>query len=804
MTREDGAGPSAMLRLARKLNRSVTIEDVADAALDEAMTLSRAAFGMVIVRIDGGFRVAATRNLPPSLLEPGALQTGCTCRRLFEGHPSMTTSIVECERLAAMDPAIPGPRHHLTVPLWTRQARVGILNLACSAWDDETIELLDAFGHQVGIALERASLHEKAAERLRASEAARATLMDGSSDAITVLDTHGLVRDVNRRAEALAGRPRSDIVGRPFTALVAPSARAEAQSIFQEILARGQGTALGLLIDVPGGEQRRVDATGSLAELHGETVVIAVSRDVTERSRAEEMLRENELRYRSVVEASFDGILVHEDGVVVDASPGLARMLGFGLEELKGRAALDLIAEKHRTTVADRIRARDSARYETELVRRDGTSVPCEVVARSYAHAGRHTRVVGLRDLTEVRKLKEEFLQAQKMEAVGRLAAGVAHDFNNLLTIILNGVEFVLPEVASDTARQDMESIRDAAQRAADLTRQLLAYSRKQVMRPARLPVNEVVSEVGRWMRRLLEEDIDLSIVLGEGLPDIHVDRGAIEQVLVNLAVNARDAMPTGGTLAISTSVVDNGEQRGELPPGRYVKIMMSDTGTGMDDATMARIFEPFFTTKPKGKGTGLGLSTVYGIVKQSSGAITVESSPGDGTRFDIYLPPATALPAQPASSADRPVTSRVADGATILLVEDDPEVRGLASRILTRGGYRVLEASNGSEAVDASSVHRGAIDAVVSDIVMPGLPCLEMIERLRRQRPGIPVLLVSGHGDDSVVARAGELATDILPKPLGADGLLDRLGAILANAPRASRTDGPAGSPPGPRHARP
>ena len=383
-------------------------------------------------------------------------------------------------------------------------------------------------------------------------------------------------------------------------------------------------------------------------------------------------------------------------------------------------------------------------------------------------------------EVSERKQLEEQFRQAQKMEAVGRLAGGIAHDFNNLLTVMTSCSELLLGDLAPDDRRRgDVEEIRRAAQRAAALTRQLLAFSRKQILQPTLLDLNSVVSEMERMLRRVLGEDVVLETRLDPDLEFVRADQGQIEQVLMNLAVNARDAMPRGGRIILETRNT-NGEPTLECPDGGCgVVLEVRDEGHGIEPDAMPHIFEPFYTTKELGKGTGLGLSTVYGIVKQSGGNVEVHSTPGVGSTFRIVLPPyRDGVPARRASP-QRGVAVRAS--ATILLVEDEDAVRSLATRILTRDGYRVLGASRGDEAIALFARHEREISLLVSDLVLPGVGGIEIAQRLREMRPSLKVLLMSGYTDRDVGALAGaSVNVAFMQKPFTPDTLTRHVSDLL------------------------
>jgi two-component system, cell cycle sensor histidine kinase and response regulator CckA len=471
-------------------------------------------------------------------------------------------------------------------------------------------------------------------------------------------------------------------------------------------------------------------------------------------------------------------------------------------ETIWGRPVEDLYSSAHAWWDAihpdDRPRVLDAARTRQEsgqfdevyrITRPDGSirwirdrAFPIRRAADGQVH-----RIAGTAtDVTEQVHLQEQFLQAQKMESVGRLAGGIAHDFNNLLTVINGTADLVMRNLDYlDPRRHDLEAIRQAGDRAATLTGQLLALSRRQILQPEIVNLSEVVGDMRGMLRRLIGEDIQLVFNLSAQLRRVRVDPGQIEQVILNLAVNAQDAMPNGGTLLIETREVTvdplHAAAYPGAPPGPHVMLAVSDTGVGMDDATRQRMFEPFFTTKALGKGTGLGLSTVYGIVEQSNGTIWVYSEPGQGTTFKIYFPCHDQLPSPPPVHTH---TSTVGS-ETILLVEDERAVRNLTKRILQAAGYTVLEAGNGSDALALIESHRGTIDLLLTDVVMPGMNGRELAARIASLRPGIKVLYTSGYTDDAIL-RHGVLddTSRFISKPYTPLDLTRRVRSLLDAKP--------------------
>jgi len=484
-------------------------------------------------------------------------------------------------------------------------------------------------------------------------------------------------------------------------------------------------------------------------------------RGALERERMKRQLREREEYFKSLIEQAMDIIAVLDaDGAVRYASPSVLPLLGYGAEELVGQHILDLV---HPDDVGPALRVfaegvatgQGGRLLGLQVRHRDGSYRSLEAIGR-YLLDDPVVRgvVINARDVTERRSLERQLLQAQKMEAVGRLAGGIAHDFNNILTAIFGYADLLTEEFpAGSPARQDLEEIRKAATRASALTRQLLAFSRQQVLAPMVLSVNDLVDDVDKMLRRLVGEDVELRLNLARDAGNVRADSGQLQQVIMNLVVNARDAMPTGGKLVIETADAELTEQYAEMHqaviPGRYVMLAVSDTGVGMDAQTKARIFEPFFTTKEKGKGTGLGLSTVYGIVKQSGGYVWVYSEPGHGTTFKLYLPRVDA-PAEP--QAPPRETATLTGTETILLAEDDEILRPLTKGLLTKLGYTVLDAKSAEQALAVAGARQGPIHLLVADVVMPGASGRELARRLAQSRPETRVLYVSGYTDDAIV----------------------------------------------------
>jgi two-component system cell cycle sensor histidine kinase/response regulator CckA len=526
---------------------------------------------------------------------------------------------------------------------------------------------------------------------------------------------------------------------------------------------------------------------------------IGMVENVTERREAEEALRLREHEFRSLLEHGRDVISILEpDGDLRFTSPAVERVLGYGRTELAGTYLGELVHPDDVPAMLElferAIQAPGRPKLaELRVLHRDGSWRILETVGTSLIDdPAVHGIVVNSRDVTErreaeeaLRRSEQQLLQVQKMEAVGRLAGGVAHDFNNLLTAIRGNAELLLADIPPDSqSREDVEEIRRAADRAAALTRQLLAFSRRQVLQPRLLDLNQSVAEMQRMLRRLLGEDVELATRLDPHLRRVRADPAQVEQVILNLAVNARDAMPHGGVVMVCTSNMELGEELRRryayVVPGQYVLLEVGDTGHGMDRETLEMAFEPFFTTKPTGKGTGLGLSMVYGIVKQSGGYVWIDSEAGRGTRVRVYLPVARGAAEEEEGPLPTPAP-RARGRGTVLLVEDEETVRRIAERVLARGGYDVLTAAEGAEAMALSRQHSGVIQVLVTDLVMPRMSGSDLARRLMAERPGIRVLFISGYDRDAArTAGPLEPGTDFIEKPFSPEVLLERVGRLL------------------------
>ena len=642
-------------------------------------------------------------------------------------------------------------------------------------------------------------------ERTQAEDAARrhSLVFSTIGDGVLVMDLDGRITDINPAAEKLFGYAKSDLLGRPVVTLHHPDYEGKREETIQASLRR-DGRWSGEL------RFRRKDGTDGVADV----VVVAqcdesgtpnawigVNRDITERRRAEERLAESRALLADAEALAHVGSWALTAGSTnVTWSDELFRIMGLvpQSETITTESFLARVHPDDRPLVRAafvRLQATgEGPAIECRVVRPDGTVRIVQARGRAERdESGRITRFIGsVQDVTEgvetereLRLLEEQLRQSQKMEAIGQLAGGVAHDFNNLLTVIKAYSGLVANQLdEASPVREDVAEIQRAAGRAASLTQQLLAFSRKQTLQPRVLDLNTVSRELEPMLRRLIGDDIQIVMRQEDSLGRVRADPSQLEQVLINLVVNARDAMPLGGTITIETANVDLDEayqrRHSVAAPGPYVMIAVNDTGTGMDEATKSRIFEPFFTTKPAGKGTGLGLSTVYGIVKQSNGYIWVYTEPGVGTTFKVYLPRLEDDELQ-VTTAEHSAAAPLTGSEIVLLVEDEPSVRSLARRILERNGYTVLEAHDGGHAVRVADQYKQPIQLLVTDMVMPELNGPNVWAALREKRPELRVLFMSGYTNEDVIRRGLlESGASFLQKPFTAADLAKAVRTVL------------------------
>jgi PAS domain S-box-containing protein len=532
-----------------------------------------------------------------------------------------------------------------------------------------------------------------------------------------------------------------------------------------------------------------LEASLSKGQIDGRKFYTLVVRDITDRRRAEERIEEQ----AELLNIANDAIVVRDlEDRITYWNQGAERLYGWSESQALGRHAAEIM-DKPLSPELDQAHTalRTVGEWSGELrqIAKDGTELIVASrwkVVRDQADVPKAKLIINT-DITEKKRLEMQFLHSQKLEAIGTLAGGVAHDFNNLLTVIAGFSDLLLKRAPLDEANAELlREIRKASDKASILTRQLLAFSRKQMLRPQVVDLNQLIEDMRNMLRRLIGEDIQFLARLHERPCPVKADPGQLEQVVLNLVVNARDAMPTGGRLEIETSIQDLPSAAASGPssmePGRYARLSLTDSGHGMSPQTKARIFEPFFTTKEVGKGTGLGLAAVYGIVKQSGGQVEVDSAPGTGTRFTIYLPCVESVPAPPRKSSA--ILGVLHATETILLVEDEECVRTLARHTLQANGYEVIEAKDGAEALTMARDHDGPIHALVTDVVMPKLSGRELAEALGRQRPAVKVLYLSGYTGEAI-RRYGvsDEEMDVLQKPFSPMELARRVREMLDRA---------------------
>lgn len=620
-----------------------------------------------------------------------------------------------------------------------------------------------------------------------------AGIVESSQDAIIGESLDGTIIIWNAAAERMLGYRADEVIGRNRSLIVPEDDRNNADNVHARIARRERIEPFGA--DLLTKDGRRVPVSLSVSPVKDESGEVVgtslIARDVSERRRMETRLRLRERALEGVSQGIFFTDPHLPDNPIVYVNPAFEKITGFQLHDLKAKSWMSIIdPAADAETVADLKRCletQDLCTFELLQMRAEGKAFWSRLsIAPLHDDDGRLTHFVGIfSDVTERRLLEEQMRQSYKMEAIGRLAGGVAHDFNNILTIILGNASDALGQLTEQTRSLDepLNEIMLAAERAAALTKQLLAFSRKQISSPRAVQINDVVANLDKMMRRLIGEDMALVIKLDARLGAVNIDPAQVEQILLNLAVNARDAMPGGGTLLIETANVELDQEyvrlHPDLKPGMYAKLSVSDTGTGIEAADLPHVFEPFFTTKQVGKGTGMGLATVFGIVRQAEGHVNVYSEPGHGATFNVYLPqvdgPAATQPADAASKESFRGTE------TILLVEDEEPLRRLAKRMLTSYGYRVLEADSGAAAVEIARRNDPAIDLLITDVVMPGQSGRQIVEEIAAFRPGLRALYISGYTNDAVVQRGVvREGAPFLQKPFTPTALAERVRQVL------------------------
>jgi PAS domain S-box-containing protein len=695
-----------------------------------------------------------------------------------------------------------------------------LLNRYRSLFAEDDVEAFtELAGHAAALAERAQTLAER--ESL-------AAIVESSHDAIIGKTLDGVITSWNAGAEQLYGYRRDEVLGRNASMLF-PAGQEDTEAELMQRSTRGES------IEQHGMKRRRKDGTiitvsltlSATIDANGRTTGVAsISRDISERQRAQAM-------FEGLLEAAPDAIIgVTQDGAITLINAQAERMFGYARDELLGQCVDVLVPQRLRPGhVQDRDRYFAHPRNRPmgagaplSAVRKDGTEFPAEISLSSVNTGHGMIVTTSIRDVTDrviaqtererliaqaERDASERRLQhARRLESLGELAGGVAHDFNNILAVISNYTAMSLetldnpnPDPADlSEVRNDLGQVGRAAERAAQLTKQLLAFGRRDITQATVLNVNHVIGDVEQMLRRTLGEHIHLITSLDRQLWPIHADAGQLEQILVNLAVNARDAMPGGGTLSIDTTNAELGDDDTtgtRLEPGRHIRIRVSDTGAGMPPDVIERAFEPFYTTKPKGSGTGLGLATVYGIATAAGGDVHLYSEAGIGTTVTIILPavdtPVDVTAAGPANEPAAEPAIGAAPHETILMVEDEDDLRQITARILTRAGYQVLTASGGAQAIHLAQTHPGRIDLLLTDVIMPNMMGNEVAEHIRHHRPGIPVLYMSGYAEP-VLTENGTLpdGVTIVEKPFTSQELLHRIRTLLRQKPAQPVTAAP------------
>ncbi|MDB4888547.1 MAG: sensor histidine kinase response regulator, Cache 1, and sensory box [Gemmatimonadetes bacterium] len=644
--------------------------------------------------------------------------------------------------------------------------------------------------------LEHVERHGPLSESLRAVGSPLRAMAESLNVALVIADRDNGALYANEHMTVLTGYSADELVGRDLAELVATDR--DRERLITRLRARRDGTAEKYEI-----EHRRKDgsiftAAISAAPMFDEqgNVIgsVSVVEDITERHRQERALAERERRYRSLFEVTPLPTWVFDIETLRFMAVNPAAIAHYGYSEVEFLSmTLRDIRTPQEAEELERFMEREEGPplpRRSEHKKKDGSLIQVDMVAEDFLLDGRRSRIVVAHDITGELRMRErqrtvenQLLLAQKMEAVGGLAGGVAHDFNNLLSVMLGASESIGRELPMDSVlREDVKDIREAAERGAALTRQLLSLGRKEVRAPELLDLNHVVARVSRLLFRALGPQVRTDVQRSAEPLAIVADAGQLEQVVVNLAINARDAMPNGGSLVISTGLRDIGSAEAALAglaPGKYVTLSVQDDGVGMDAKTRARAFEPFYTTKGPHMGTGLGLSTVYGIIQQSNGGIAIESAVGEGTRVTLYLPRADMVAPTAAINAATGEHVIPRRRGRVLLVEDEPRVRAQVRRLLERCGFVVTDAPDGAEGLFQFRARAGAVDVVVSDVMMPTMGGVEMVAQLRAIAPDVPVVFVSGYTADD-----RELPLDdrtlFVPKPYSIDALCDAIDSLL------------------------
>ncbi|MGO8837154.1 MAG: PAS domain S-box protein [Limisphaerales bacterium] len=715
-----------------------------DFALDLYFAERDEVFSLLAITTVGGQRV----EIPSS---PQPKTANALVRRVIKKGAELLSSF-EARQFSAVTMLAPIRKGELVIGVLFVQSHTP------GAYADRDLEVMQALADQCSGALERV----RAEQDLRESQRRFRDLFENSPDAIFVEDLDGTVLDVNFAACVLHGLTRDQLIGKNAMIDLVPAARREAARRDFQKLASGKLTWIEGESLTADNNVTPIEVRAGRVEYSGKPALLLHVRDISERRAAEAAVQSSEMLFRSVWENSVDGMrLTDGNGVIIAVNNAYCELVGMKAEELEGKVFTVAYAESENPQAAlERHREHFQAptanrKVQGQYTLHSGQVMVLEITDSFIELHGQPLLLFSLfRDVTTQRRLEEQLRQSQKMEAIGQLAGGVAHDFNNILTVIHGHASLLLSSELDEPAMRSAQQITQAAERAAALTRQLLTFSRRQLIQPKKLDMNKIVNNMTDLLGRLLGEDVMLQLHYALSPAMVEADVGMMEQVLLNLAVNARDAMPKGGQLAVRIAIVDVDEAHVQRHPearvGRFVCVSKSDTGCGIPPENIQRIFEPFFTTKEVGKGTGLGLATVYGIVKQHQGWIEVESTVGKGTTFRVFIPYVGSAQTE----AERPTTQIAVRGGneTILLVEDEKPVRELVSRVLEKYGYQILQSGSGAEAISVWNRHKDKIALLFTDLVMPdNMNGRELAEKLRTERPGLKVIFTSGYSADIV-----------------------------------------------------
>ncbi|WP_163335623.1 PAS domain S-box protein [Desulfopila sp. IMCC35008] len=718
-----------------------------------------------------------------------------TAEVIRSGNPLMITKediqkMWEDESLAA--PLCTPSEIWLGVPLKTRKKLIGVMAVQSyenrDCYDQTDMEIMVSAGSQVALAIE----HFVAVESLKQSENRYRGLIDLAVEGILLGSGEGVITEANKYVCEILGLRREEVVGRHISQLPFTPESVERFPLRFDLLQQGKKVVTERAIQRPDGSEVQVEMRSKMMP---DGTYQSIFSDISERKRVEQELRESEERFRALHDASFGGIAIHDQGTILDCNQGLADMTGYSLDELIGFNGFELIAPEYLDTVIENIRNSNTQPYVAEGVRKDGTRYPLSIRGSVIPYRGQDARVTEFRDITEQRRaenekkqLEEQLYQAQKMETIGQLAGGVAHDFNNMLGVIIGHSEMALGKLETDApVVSDLKQIRKAADRSADITRQLLAFARKQAVSPKVLDLNRTIEGMLQMLRRLIGEHIELQWLPGEELWPVNMDTSQLDQILVNLCVNSRDAIEGMGTLSVKTSncILEAGRYVGEpvLTTGEYVCIEVTDDGCGMDNSTLEHVFEPFFTTKGVGKGTGLGLATVYGAVKQNDGIVNVASEAEKGTTFEIYLPRHLGDDFQIAGGGNAGISLHGTE--TILLVEDEIAILEMTRKMLEQLGYEVIPAHSPFEALTVSNRENLQIDMVITDVIMPELNGRDLVRRLIEKSSLLKVLYMSGYTAD-IISRQGTLEEGMhfIQKPFSLGELGEKVRQVLDGSP--------------------